>query len=157
MKHPSPDTAGQKYLVFQLGPEEYGIDILKVQEIRGYERVTPIPNLPTYIKGVINLRGVIVPIVDMRMRFNLAKAEYDAQTVVIVLNVGGRVIGLVVDRVSDVMELNSAQISPPPQLSGALKAGYLAGVSTIEGRMLLLINIAQLLTSNELYRMEPTA
>ena len=150
MTHHSPDAKGQKYLVFQLGAEEYGIDILKVQEIRGYERVTHIANLPAYIKGVIDLRGAIVPIVDLRLRFNLASAEYDHQTVVIVLNIGRRVIGLVVDRVSDVLELSSGQISPAPKLGGALKSDYLTGLGTVDGRMLILIDIDKLMAGDEL-------
>ena len=150
MTHHSPDAKGQKYLVFQLGAEEYGIDILKVQEIRGYERVTHIANLPAYIKGVIDLRGAIVPIVDLRLRFNLASAEYDHQTVVIVLNIGRRIIGLVVDRVSDVLELSPGQISPAPKLGGALKSDYLTGLGTVDGRMLILIDIDKLMAGDEL-------
>lgn len=150
MTHHTSDVEGQKYLAFQLGAEEYGIDILKVQEIRGYERVTHIPNLPAYIKGVIDLRGAIVPIVDLRLRFNLASAEYDHQTVVIVLNIGRRVIGLVVDRVSDVLELSSSQISPAPKLGGALKSDNLTGLGTVDGRMLILIDIEKLMAGDEL-------
>ena len=150
MTHHTSDVEGQKYLAFQLGAEEYGIDILKVQEIRGYERVTHIANLPAYIKGVIDLRGAIVPIVDLRLRFNLASAEYDHQTVVIVLNIGRRVIGLVVDRVSDVLELSSSQISPAPKLGGALKSDNLTGLGTVDGRMLILIDIEKLMAGDEL-------
>lgn len=94
-----------EYLTFRLGAEEYGVDILKVQEIRGYDAITQIANAPVFVKGVINLRGVIVPIVDMRIKFALGDAEYDQFTVVIILNVAGRVVGIVVDAVSDVISL----------------------------------------------------
>src|SRR5512135_2459991 len=105
----------REYLTFSLGQEEYGIDILKVQEIRGYDTVTRIANSPAFIKGVINLRGIIVPIVDMRIKFNLDHADYNEMTVVIILNVAGRVIGMVVDGVSDVITLKSEQIKPAPE------------------------------------------
>ncbi|MFZ4759196.1 MAG: chemotaxis protein CheW, partial [Burkholderiaceae bacterium] len=106
----------REYLTFRLGEEEYGIDILKVQEIRGYEQPTRIANAPSFIKGVVNLRGVIVPIVDMRIKFNLGSAEYNDFTVVIILNLGARVVGIVVDSVSDVMELSPEQIRPAPEV-----------------------------------------
>jgi len=101
------DSNGNEFLAFTLGKEEYGIDILKVQEIRGYEAVTRIANSPDFIKGVVNLRGIIVPIVDMRIKFQLGEPTYDQFTVVIILNIGGRVVGMVVDSVSDVITLNS--------------------------------------------------
>jgi len=142
----------QEFLTFRLGAEEYGIDILKVQEIRGYDQVTRIANAPAFIKGVVNLRGVIVPIVDLRLKFNLGEAKYDAFTVVIVLNVLGRVVGVVVDSVSDVLELSAAEIKPAPEFSSLLDAGYITGLGTIksgdengESRMLILVDIERLM------------
>ncbi len=139
-----------QYLTFSLGDEEYAIDILKVQEIRGYDNVTRIANTPEFIKGVTNLRGVIVPIVDLRLKFNLAKAEYVDQTVVIVVNVGKRVVGIVVDGVSDVMTLSEDQIKPAPEFTLALSSDYLSGLASLEDRMLILVNIEKLLTSEEM-------
>src|SRR6185369_18058551 len=104
------DQLTSEFLTFTLGDEEYAIDILKVQEIRGYEPPTMIANAPPFIKGVINLRGIIVPVVDLRIKFNLGKIEYTPFTVVIILNVAGRVVGAVVDAVSDVISLTPAQI-----------------------------------------------
>src|SRR6185369_2714815 len=112
------DQLTSEFLTFTLGDEEYAIDILKVQEIRGYEPPTLIANAPPFIKGVINLRGIIVPIVDLRLKFKLDKIEYSPFTVVIVLNIARRVIGVVVDSVSDVISLTQAQIRPAPDFSG---------------------------------------
>ncbi|HBZ75578.1 MAG TPA: chemotaxis protein CheW, partial [Leclercia adecarboxylata] len=111
------EPSGQEFLVFTLGDEEYGIDILKVQEIRGYDQVTRIANTPDFIKGVTNLRGVIVPIVDLRVKFSQGDVEYDDNTVVIVLNLGQRVVGIVVDGVSDVLSLTAEQIRPAPEFA----------------------------------------
>src|SRR5688572_6428837 len=110
------DIAGREFLAFKLGAEEYGIDILKVQEIRGYEAVTRIANAPEFIKGVINLRGIIIPVVDMRIKFKLGEPVYDQFTVVIILNINGRVVGMVVDAVSDVTSLTEDQIKPAPDM-----------------------------------------
>ena len=121
--------SSQEFLTFTLGNEEYGIDILKVQEIRGYDIVTAIANTPAFIKGVINLRGVIVPIVDMRIKFNLGNVEYNEFTVVIILNVVGRVVGIVVDSVSDVVALNSEQVRPAPSFSSRLDTQFIAVLS----------------------------
>lgn len=140
----------QQYLVFSLGEEEYAIDILKVQEIRDYENVTRIANTPAFIKGVTNLRGIIVPIVDLRIKFFMENAEYDDKTVVIVVNIGERVVGIVVDGVSDVMSLTPEQIKPAPEFGNTLSADYLNGLGSIEGRMLILVDIEQLLTSQEM-------
>jgi purine-binding chemotaxis protein CheW len=144
------EAAGQEFLVFTLGAEEYGIDILKVQEIRGYDSVTRIANAPSFIKGVINLRGIIVPIVDMRVKFNLGRVEYDNQTVVIILNVAHRVVGMVVDGVSDVLTLAAEQVMPAPEFGAALATEYLTGLGTVEGRMLILMDIEKLMTSREM-------
>ncbi|WP_280562138.1 MULTISPECIES: chemotaxis protein CheW [unclassified Chromohalobacter] len=151
------DTQSQEYLVFSLGSEEYAVDILKVQEIRGYENVTRIANAPEFIKGVTNLRGVIVPIVDLRIKFNLDKIEYEGQTVVIVVNVADRVVGIVVDGVSDVMTLSSDQIKPAPEFGETLSADYLSGLGSLEDRMLVIVDIEKLLTSEEMALVEQQA
>ncbi|MCI0508792.1 MULTISPECIES: chemotaxis protein CheW [Chromohalobacter] len=151
------DTQSQEYLVFSLGSEEYAVDILKVQEIRGYENVTRIANAPDFIKGVTNLRGVIVPIVDLRIKFHLDKVEYEGQTVVIVVNVADRVVGIVVDGVSDVMTLSSDQIKPAPEFGETLSADYLSGLGSLEDRMLVIVDIEKLLTSEEMALVEQQA
>jgi purine-binding chemotaxis protein CheW len=143
-------STGNEYLAFKLGDEEYGIDILKVQEIRGYENVTRIANAPAFIKGVINLRGIIVPIVDMRIKFNLGEPSYDQFTVVIILSIAGRVMGMVVDSVSDVTTLEPEQIRPAPQMGTALNTDYLVGLGTVEERMLILLDIERLMSSAEM-------
>jgi len=146
-----------EYLAFTLGKEEYGINILKVQEIRGYESVTQIANAPDFIKGVINLRGIIVPIVDMRIKFGLGQPTYDQFTVVIILNMGHRVIGMVVDSVSDVITLDREQIKPPPEMSTALDTDYLIGLGAIDQRMVILMDVDRLMSSREMGLLEPLA
>ncbi len=149
--------AGRETLVFTLGKEEYGIDILKVQEIRGYDAVTTIANAPEFIKGVINLRGTIVPIVDLRIKFKLGKVEYDQFTVVIILNVAKRVVGVVVDAVSDVMTLLPGQIKDAPEFGSALRTEYIEGLGTVESRMIILVDIEKLMTSQEMELVESVA
>src|SRR5690242_4995437 len=127
----------QEYLSFTLGQEEYGVDILKVQEIRGYEEPTAIANAPAFIKGVVNLRGTIVPIVDMRIKFNVGQATYDQFTVVIILNVADRVVGMVVDGVSDVLALSGEQVRPAPEFSAAFDTSFITGLATVQDRMLV--------------------
>nr|WP_311527219.1 chemotaxis protein CheW [uncultured Ralstonia sp.] len=144
------ETGGEEYLAFTLGREEYGIDILKVQEIRGYETVTRIANAPDFIKVVINLRGIIVPIVDLRIKFQLDRVEYNQYTVVIILNLMDRVVGIVVDGVSDVLTLQSQQIKPAPEFSGALDTEYIRGLGSIDERMLILVDIERLLMSADM-------
>ena len=144
------DLVASEYLTFTLGSEEYAIDILKVQEIRGYEAPTLIANAPAFIKGVINLRGIIVPIVDLRVKFNLGNIEYTPFTVVIILNVAGRVIGVVVDSVSDVISLNRSQIRQAPDFSGSFDTKYILGLATVEKRMLIVTDIARLMTSADM-------
>jgi len=140
----------REFLTLKLGAEEYGIDLLKVQEIRGYDTVTRIANAPEFIKGVINLRGSIVPIVDLRTWFRLEQAAYDQFTVVIILNVAQRVVGVVVDSVSDVLTLDAASIRPPPEFSAAFDTRYITGLGTVEGRMLILVDIERLLASPDM-------
>ena len=143
-------SAGGEYLTFTLGNEEYGMDILKVQEIRGYDAVTAIANTPPFIKGVINLRGIIVPIVDLRIKFNLGKVNYDELTVVIILSLSNRVVGVVVDSVSDVLTLSPEQIKAAPQLSTSLDTRYIVGMGTVDQRMLILVDIERLMTSKDM-------
>jgi len=151
------EIAGNEFLAFTLGQEEYGIDILKVQEIRGYEAVTRIANAPEFVKGVINLRGIIVPIVDMRIKFNLGEPTYDQFTVVIILNIAGRIVGMVVDSVSDVITLNAGQIKPAPEMGTAFNTDYLIGLGTLEERMLILVDIDKLMSSAEMGLIEKIA
>lgn len=143
-----------EYLTFRLGAEEYGVDILKVQEIRGYDAITQIANAPVFVKGVINLRGVIVPIVDMRIKFALGDAEYDQFTVVIILNVAGRVVGIVVDAVSDVISLAQEQFRPTPGMGAVIDTEYIMGLGTVDERMLILIDIEKLMASSDMGLME---
>ena len=143
-----------EFLTFRLGAEEYGIDILKVQEIRSYEPPTRIANSPAFIKGVVNLRGVIVPIVDLRIKLNCEFAPYTDLTVVIVLNVKGRVVGTVVDSVSDVLQLSQDAIKPAPDLSSAVDSSFITGIGCVksgdEQRMLILMDIEALMSSEEM-------
>ncbi len=146
---------GREYLTFRLGTEEYGIDILKVQEIRSYEPPTKIANAPSYLKGVVNLRGVIVPIVDLRVKFNClnedGQAGIDSFTVVIVLNVRGRVVGAVVDSVSDVMQLAEQMVQPAPEMStSVVDTTYITGIANVNERLLILMDIESLMSSSEM-------
>ena len=136
-------------LSFRLGGEEYGIDILAVREIRAYEKPTRIANAPAFILGVINLRGVIVPIVDLRVKFGVAEAKFDGNTVVIILNVANRVLGIVVDSVSDVLPLKHEEIRPAPEFSSGIDASFIVGLASLEGRLLILVDIQALMTSRE--------
>jgi len=146
--------ASGEYLSFTLGREEYGIEILKVQEIRGYEEPTQLANAPAFIKGVVNLRGNIVPIVDMRIKFNLESAEYNQFTVVIILNVADRVVGMVVDSVSDVIQLGPEQVRPAPDFSSTFDTEYITGLGTIDQRMLILVDIERLMSGQDMALIE---
>jgi purine-binding chemotaxis protein CheW len=139
-----------EFLTFRLGAEEYGIDILRVQEIRSYEAPTRIANAPGFIKGVVNLRGVIVPVVDLRIKLNCDKVEYNGFTVVIVLNVHGRVVGAVVDSVSDVLQLSQELIKPAPEMSTAVDTGFITGIASVGERMLILMDIEALMSSADM-------
>lgn len=140
----------REYLTFKLGQEEYGIDILKVQEIRGYEKPTRIANAPGFIKGVVNLRGTIVPIVDMRLRFNCAQAEYNAFTVVIILNLRSRIVGVVVDSVSDVMELPPESVKAAPEIESSIDSSAVVGLGSVGERMLILLDIERLMSAADM-------
>ena len=148
-------AGGGEFLTFRLGGESYGIEILKVQEIRGYEAPTAIANAPDFIKGVINLRGVIVPILDLRIKFRLAQAAYDDFTVVIILNVAHRVVGVVVDSVSDVITLAGEAIRATPEFaSSTFDTKYITGLGTVDERMLILLDIEKLMTGAEMALVE---
>lgn len=153
----TPAAQALELLSFRLGQEEYGIDIQKVQELRGYDAVTHIANAPEHIKGVVNLRGTIVPIVDMRIKFKLGEPSYDQFTVVIVLNLGRRVIGMVVDSVSDVITLVPEQIKPAPQMGSVLDTEYLVGLGALDDRMLILVDLEKLMSSDEMGLIEKLA
>lgn len=148
--HIKTERQGTGYLIFTLGEEEYGIDILKVQEICGYHHVTRIANMPDFIKGITHLRGVIIPIIDLRIKFSQSDVIYDHSTVVIIVMLSKRIIGIVVDAVSDVLTLMPEQICPPPEMSSILSAEYLMGLGMLEQRMLILVNIEKLLNSQEM-------
>lgn len=140
----------KEFLTFTLGDENYALDILTVKEIRGYESVTKIANAPPFIKGVINLRGDIVPIVDLRIKFNVGKVTYDEFTIVIVLHIHHRIVGIVVDGVSDVVSLSQEQMRPPPDFGVAFNSRYLLGLATVNEQMIILVDINELISSEEL-------
>lgn len=148
------NSDGNQYLTFILADEEYGVDILRVQEIKGWEEATQIPNTPDYIQGVINLRGTIVPIIDLRVRFNLEQAAFGPTTVVIVLKVvndsGSRIMGIVVDGVSDVFNIPEDGVRPPPDFGGVIDTRFVKGMATIEDKMIIVLDIDRLLNSDEL-------
>jgi len=155
MENPAQAAAKpSEYLTFRLGSEEYGIDILKVQEIRGYDTVTRVANAPDFLKGVVNLRGVIVPIADLRVKFRLGEVKYDEFTVVVILNVAGRIVGAVVDSVSDVLELTKDQIRAAPEFESLLDPEFITGLGTVgaeqSARMLILLDIEKLMTSPQM-------
>lgn len=145
----------KEYLSFVLGEEHYGLDITTVKEIRGYEQVTKIANAPAFIKGVINLRGDIVPIVDLRIKFNVGEATYNDFTIVIMLNIQQRIVGIVVDGVSDVIRLSEEQVLPPPEFGVAFDSRYLYGLADVDESMVILVNIESLITSDELGLVAP--
>lgn len=147
----APAMSAGEYLTFRLGAEEYGIDILKVQEIRGYEQPTRIAGAPAFIKGVANLRGVIVPIIDLRLKFALSSAEYNSFTVVIILSIATKTVGVVVDQVSDVVALAAKDIRPAPTFSDAIvESTFIQGIGQFDERVLILTDIERLLTASEM-------
>lgn len=156
-KAPAPTAAHGEYLTFRLGGEEYGIDILRVQEIRSYEQPTRIANSPEFLKGVVNLRGVIVPIIDLRVKLNCDSAEFNAFTVVIVLNIQGRVVGAVVDAVSDVLELGGDAVKPAPAMNSQVDMSFITGIANVGDRMLILMDIQALMSSADMGLIEAAA
>jgi len=153
------DPLGNEYLVLNLADQEYGIDILKVREIRSYnsQAVTRLANVPEFIRGVTNLRGFIVPILDMRMMLNLQSAPCNEQTAVVILNLDSHIVGIVVDGVSDVMTLRPEQISAAPQFHDVFASEFLTGIGTVGERMLILVDIARLLGNTEMALLEQHA
>ena len=147
----------QEVLSFKLGEEEYCLDILSVQEIRGYDTVTAIANTPDFIKGVINLRGNIVPIADLRIKFKLKEVRYDATTIVIILNIRKKMIGIVVDSVSDVIAIPRDEIREAPRFGATINTEFISGMATVEGRMLIMVDIERLLSSDDLQLIEQVA
>ena len=142
-------TEDQQYLTFNLGDEYYGVDILKVQEIKGYTTVTRIPNTPGFLKGVLNLRGTIVPIVDLRMKFGMGVTEPTSFTVVVVVNVRNRVMGFLVDAVSDVLDMNAKNIQAPPDMGSSVDVTFIAGIGNAQDRLVTLLDIDRVLTEEE--------
>lgn len=154
LEHParieqSDNGAATEFLIFKVGAEEYAADILSVQEIRGYDGVTTLANTPEFIKGVINLRGTIVPIIDLRVKFH-HPAEYNTFTIVMILNILNRVVGVVVDGVSDVMALKPEDIRPAPDFSSRIDTRYIRGLASSEGRMIIVTDIEKLMSSKEM-------
>lgn len=151
-------AAGYQYLTFTLAGESYGVDILRVQEIKGWTPVTRVPNTPAYVQGVLNLRGAIVPIVDLRMRFGLEWVEYSKTTVVIVLSIRSRdrerVVGIVVDAVSDVLSVEPAAIKETPDFGAAVDNEFITGLATIDEQMVMLLDVDRMLTEQEIHRLE---
>jgi purine-binding chemotaxis protein CheW len=140
---------GGQYLTFRLGDEEYGVEILKVQEIKGYSSVTPIPNTPAYVKGVMNLRGTIVPVVDLRARFSLAETAYNQFTVIIVVTVGAKVTGLLVDAVSEVLNISKAEIQAAPDFGAQVQAHYINGIAKANDKLVVLLDIDRVMAGVE--------
>jgi purine-binding chemotaxis protein CheW len=150
-----PTGPTKEFLTFRLGSEEYGIDILRVQEIRSYEAPTRIANSPPFIKGVVNLRGVIVPVVDLRIKLGCSQVDYNGFTVVIVLNVKGRIVGAVVDSVSDVLELPVGDLKQSPEMnSSAADNAYVTGIASVGERMLIMMDIQALMASPDMGLMD---
>lgn len=143
-------TSIHEFLAFKLGREEYGVDILRVQEIRSFELPTRMANAPAFILGVVNLRGVIVPIIDMRIKFGMEEVKYNSFTVVIVLNIGKQVIGMVVDGVSDVIALSHEQLRPVPEFSGSLDSQNLLAIGSVGDRMLILLDIEKVMGAHDM-------
>lgn len=139
---------GNQFLTFRLQEEEYGIEILRVQEIKGFSRITPIPNTAPHIKGAMNLRGTVVPIVDLRVKFGLPEAEYNQFTVIIVVTVGKKIVGLVVDAVSDVLNIIQNEIEPAPDLGG-MDTSFMTGMAKASDKLITLLNIDRLLGQEE--------
>lgn len=152
----SEDT--DQFLTFIMSDEEYGVDILRVQEIRGWDSVTPIPNTPAYLKGVVNLRGMIVPIIDLRERFDLESVEYGSTTVVIVLKVvneqSERIMGIVVDAVSDVYNIKPEDMKPAPDFGDDISIEFVQGLATISEKILILLDIDKMLNAKEINQID---
>lgn len=155
MSDASPhDAAASQYLTLNLAQEEYGVDILAVREIRGWTPVTRIPQAPSYVLGVLNLRGAIVPVIDMRLRFGLPREEYTANTVTVIVTVAGRNFGVVVDGVSDVLDVTAANLRPVPDMGTTVDTEYLKGLTAVDERMVLLLDVDKLLQPQDAQMLE---
>jgi purine-binding chemotaxis protein CheW len=141
----SDDQGVRQFITFTVGAEEYGVDIMAVKEIRGWGETTPLPNAPRHVRGVINLRGSIVPIYDLRTRFGQGVTETTSTHVVIIVTVGSRILGLLVDAVSDILSITGAEIAPVPDIDGHVDTAFLAGLVALEGRMVTIIAVEELL------------
>ena len=155
----SAEASVNQYLAFILAGEEYGVDILRVQEIKGWTTVTQIPNMPPHVKGVLNLRGTIVPIIDLRLRFGLEPIPYGATTVIVVLKVmnehGARIMGIVVDAVSDVYNVSAAEMKLPPEFGAKIKTEFVNGLATLDKKMVILLNVDRMLNSEDIAVLAP--
>jgi len=157
LDHRTPPANEEQFLTFRLDGQEYGIAILKVQEIKGWDKMTPIPNSPRYVKGVLNLRGVIVPVFDLRLRFGLPEAARDAFTVIIVVNIGGRLAGIVVDAVSDVINVGAEQQCAAPAYEGQQNREFIKGLAQVEDKLLILLDIDRMVNPEALETTEAAA
>mgnify|MGYP001205208346 FL=1 len=146
---PGSATTTHQFLTFALGQEEYGVEILKIQEIKGFSAITPLPNAPAYVKGVLNLRGTIVPIVDLRKKFGMPEEAYTTFTVIVVVRVQGQVMGFIVDAVSDVLTVTGADIQPTPDLQGQVDTSFLTGLAKAGEKLVILLDIDKVLTTAE--------
>jgi purine-binding chemotaxis protein CheW len=140
----------EQFLTFRLHGQDYGITILKIQEIKGWDKITPIPNSPDYVKGVLNMRGVIVPVIDLRLRFGLPEAERDIFTVIIVANVNGRLAGIVVDAVSDVINIGAGQMCDAPKYEGQENREFVKGLAEVDGKLLVLLDVDRMVNPDSL-------
>ena len=157
LDHGKLHASEEQYLTFHLDGQEYGIAILKVQEIKGWDKITPIPNSPSYVKGVLNLRGVIVPVIDLRQRFGLPEAQRDVFTVIIVVNIGGRLAGIVVDAVNDVINVGTGQHCAAPEYEGQKNREFIEGLAQVDDKLLILLNIERLVNPEALDKTEAVA
>ncbi len=153
----APGTGLSQYLTFSLGDEEYGLEILKVQEIKGYSAVTPIPNTPPHVKGVMNLRGTVIPVVDLRTKFSLDAVEYSKFSVIIIVTVAEKTIGLIVDAVSDVLEIPVAEIRPAPNLGTRTDTRFISGMAELDQKLVVLLDLDKLLSEDDVAALEVAA
>lgn len=145
----SKGASGQ-FVTFSVGDEEYGVEILRVQEIIGYQGFTKIPNVPSFVKGVINLRGSVVPVIDLRLKFNMAEKDYDKFTVILILEVKDRVIGIIVDAVSDVVSLLESEIQPTPDFSSGIRADFISAMGRKDDKLIIILDVDKVLSEGDL-------
>lgn len=148
--HGSDDSSLIQLVTFKIGEEEFGVDILKVQEIIRMMPITKVPNAPDFVEGVINLRGKVIPVIDMRRRFGMAGTAHDSQTRIEVMDLQGQIVGFVVDAVCEVLRIKESTIEPPPPVVAGIGSEYMRGVGKLEDRLLILLDLDKLLSENEL-------